>query len=81
MKPAQKKNTFRRAKKNKKIEEAIKEALYGDGATKKPILKKGSTESGNPTALSKLELYRIYESATGEPSERLSAVLKFVERE
>ena len=63
------------------VEEAIKEALYGDGATKKPILKKGSTESGNPTALSKLELYRIYESATGEPSERLSAVLKFVERE
>ncbi len=63
------------------VEEAIKEALYGDGATKKPILKKGSTESGNPTALSKLELYQLYESATGEPSERLSAILKFVERQ
>ena len=59
----------------------IKESLYGDAATKKPIFKLGSTERGENTPLSDLQIYQLYQSATGTPSERLSAVIGMVERE
>lgn len=53
--------------------------LYQKGSSKKPILKKGSTEKGSPTAISKLELYQMYQSLPGAPSERLAGLLKLVE--
>ena len=63
------------------IESSIKEVLYQKGSSKKPILKKGSTEKGSPTAISKLELYQMYQSLPGNPSDRLSGLLKLVERQ
>jgi hypothetical protein len=59
----------------------IKESLYGDAASKKSIFKFGSTEKGENTPLSDLQIYQLYQSATGTPSERLSAVIGMVERE
>jgi len=63
------------------ISSLIKESLYGDGATKKPILKLGSTEKGEATPLSKLEIYQMYQSLPGTPSERLSKVITQVEKQ
>ena len=63
------------------IESSIKEVLYQKGSSKKPILQKGSTEKGSPRAISKLELYQMYQSLPGNPSDRLSGLLKLVERQ